>query len=57
MPIPQTQKTAQERAGELHAAGDLTAAAELLATALAESEKQRTVEPLGGGASLTRGNG
>ncbi len=38
MPIPQTQKTAQERAGELHAAGDLTGAAELLATALAESE-------------------
>jgi tetratricopeptide (TPR) repeat protein len=38
MPIPQAQKTAQERAGEFHAAGDLTAAAELLATALAESE-------------------
>lgn len=38
MPIPQTQKTTQERAGELHAAGDLTGATELLATALAESE-------------------
>lgn len=38
MSIPQTQKTVQERAGLLHAAGDLTGAAELLATALAESE-------------------
>jgi hypothetical protein len=38
MPIPQTEKTAQERAGELHARGDLAAAAELLATALAQRE-------------------
>lgn len=38
MPIPQTEKTAQERAGELHAAGDLSAAAELLAAALAKRE-------------------
>ena len=38
MPIPQAQKTAQERAAELHVGGNLTAAAELLATALAESE-------------------
>src|ERR1700759_2223401 len=38
MPKPQAQKTAQERAAELHSVGDLTAAAELLATALAESE-------------------
>jgi tetratricopeptide (TPR) repeat protein len=38
MPIPQTEKTAQERAGELHAAGNLTAAAELLAAALAKQE-------------------
>jgi tetratricopeptide (TPR) repeat protein len=38
MPIPQTEKTVQERAEELHAAGDLTAAAELLAAALAKRE-------------------
>ena len=38
MPIPQSQKTTQERAVDLHASGDLTAAAELLATAIAESE-------------------
>lgn len=38
MPLPQTEKTAQQRAGELHAAGDLTAAAELLAAALAKRE-------------------
>jgi hypothetical protein len=39
MPIPQTEKTAQERAGELHTAGDLTAAAELLAAASAVDER------------------
>jgi tetratricopeptide (TPR) repeat protein len=38
MPIPHSQKTTQERAVDLHASGDLTAAAELLATAIAESE-------------------
>lgn len=38
MPIPQTEKTAQERAGELHAAGDLATAAELLAEAISKGE-------------------
>ena len=38
MAIPLTEKTAQERAGELHAAGDLASAAELLAAAIAKKE-------------------